>query len=140
VPRINCDRNFLAKVLFIERGTYKVRGKGKHGGVLGRSALALFEVLVNIARARQGRVAPGYEALAAISRMSRQTVIAAVAVLELMGLVTVIRRIKRVRTALGFKGAGERGKAPSNNAWASSKPPAARDWRSPRSEPASKTR
>jgi hypothetical protein len=107
VPRINCDRNFLAKVLFIaraiERGTYKVRAKGKHGGVLGRSALAVFEVLINIARARQGRVAPGYEALAAIARMSRQTVITAISVLELMGLVTVIRRIKRVRTALGFK-------------------------------------
>jgi Peptidase family S41 len=27
----------------------------------GRSALAVFEVLINIARARQGRVAPGYE-------------------------------------------------------------------------------
>jgi hypothetical protein len=39
VPRINCDRNFLAKVLFIarsiEKGSYKVRTKGKHGGALG---------------------------------------------------------------------------------------------------------
>src|SRR5215471_8674209 len=107
VPRINYDRNFLAKVLFvaraIERGSYKVRAKGKHGGALGRSALAVLEVLINIARARQGRVAPGYDALAAIARMNRQTVITAINVLEMMGLVTVIRRIKRVRTALGFK-------------------------------------
>jgi hypothetical protein len=107
VPRINCDRNFLAKVLFvaraIERGSYKVRSKGKHGGTLGRSALAVLELLINMAQARQGRVAPGYEAMAAIVRMSRQTVITAINVLEVMGLVTVIRRIKRVRTALGFK-------------------------------------
>jgi hypothetical protein len=107
VPRINYDRNFLAKVLFvaraIERGSYKVRAKGKHGGALGRSALAVLEVLINIARARQGRVAPGYDALAAIARMNRQTAITAINVLEMMGLVTVIRRIKRVRTALGFK-------------------------------------
>ena len=79
VPRINCDRNFLAKVLFIaraiERGSYKVRAKGKHGGTLGRSALAVLELLINMAQARQGRVAPGYEALAAIARLSRQTVI-----------------------------------------------------------------
>jgi hypothetical protein len=107
VPRINCDRNFLAKVLFIaraiERGSYKVRAKGKHGGALGRSALAILEVLINMAQARQGRVAPGYEAMAAIARMSRRTVITAVDVLESMGLITVIRRIKRIKTALGFK-------------------------------------
>jgi hypothetical protein len=64
VPRINCDRNFLAKVLFIaraiERGSYKVRSKGKHGGALGRSALAVLEVLINMARARQGKLAPSH--------------------------------------------------------------------------------
>jgi len=80
-----------------------VRAKGKHGGVLGRSALAVLELLIHLAQARQGRVAPGYEAMAAIVRMSRQTVITAINVLEAMGLVTVIRRLKRIRTALGFK-------------------------------------
>ena len=48
-------------------------------------------------------MAPGYEARAAIARLSRQTVITAINVLELMGLITVIRRIKRIKTALGFK-------------------------------------
>ena len=80
-----------------------MRAKGKHGGVLGRSALAVLELLIHLAQARQGRVAPGYEAMAAIVRMSRQTVITAISVLEVMGLVTVIRRIKRIRTVLGFK-------------------------------------
>jgi hypothetical protein len=103
VPRINCDRNFLAKVLFIaraiERGSYKVRAKGKHGGTLGRSALAVLELLSTWPR-------PGRAGWRPVTRRwppSRGCPGRPSSPRSLMGLVTVIRRIKRVRRALGFK-------------------------------------
>jgi hypothetical protein len=105
-PDINTDRNFLNKVLVLARAlearSYKARAKGAHGGVLGRSALDVLELLVNLARKR-GKVAPGYVALAAMARMCRDTVMTAIAVLERWGFVSVIRRLKKVRTVLGTK-------------------------------------
>jgi hypothetical protein len=105
-PKINTDRNFLNKVLVIARAlenkSYKERAKGAHGGVLGRSALDVLELLINLARKR-GKVAPGYQALAAMARKHRQTVMAAIEVLERWGFVTVIRRLKEIQTVLGRK-------------------------------------
>src|SRR5207249_983801 len=49
-PRVNTDRNHLARLMFmadtIERKSYAVRAKGKHGGTLGRSALMVLRVLL----------------------------------------------------------------------------------------------
>jgi hypothetical protein len=105
-PDINTDRNFLSRVLFLARAlearSYKQRAKGAHGGVLGRSALGVLELLINFAKKR-GKVAPGYVALAAMARMCRDTVMTAVAALERWGFVTVVRRLKTVHTVLGTK-------------------------------------
>jgi hypothetical protein len=105
-PHINTDRNFLNKVLVLARAlearSYKERAKGAHGGVLGRSALGVLELLINFAKKR-GKVAPGYVALAAMARMCRDTVMTAIAALERWGFVTVVRRLKKVHTVLGTK-------------------------------------
>jgi hypothetical protein len=105
-PHVNTDRNFLSRVLFLARAlesrSYKERAKGAHGGVLGRSALNVLELLINFAKKR-GKVAPGYVALAVMARVCRDTVMTAIAALERWGFVTVVRRLKKVRTALGAK-------------------------------------
>lgn len=106
-PKLNMDRNHLARLMFmaelIERKTYAVRQKGKHGGALGRSALALFRVLLFVVSKREGCLYPSLETLGRLARMSQPTVLKTIATLELMGFLTVYRRIKRIRTPLGIK-------------------------------------
>jgi hypothetical protein len=106
-PRVNTDRNFCARVMFIadmiERKTWKNRAKGKHGGELGRSAITLLRVLLFVVRKTDGCIYPSYDTLAGLSRMSRRTVIAAMQALEFMGFVTIHRRVKRITTPLGLK-------------------------------------
>jgi hypothetical protein len=106
-PPVNTDRNYLARIMFtadvIERKTWKTRAKGKHGGELGRNAMALLRVLLFVAKKSQGCLYPTYETLAHLARMSRRAAIAAMGVLKLLGFVTVHRRIKRIATAFGIK-------------------------------------
>jgi hypothetical protein len=106
-PKVNTDRNFLARLMFmadmIERKSWRGRPKGKHGGALGRSALTLLRVLLFIVNKKGGYLAPSYDTLARLGRMSRRTVVTAMGVLEAMGFVTVHRRIKRVHTPFGVK-------------------------------------
>jgi hypothetical protein len=106
-PKVNTDRNFIARLMFmadvIERKSWRNRAKGKHGGTLGRSALALMRVLLYVVNKRDGYLSPSYDTLAKLARMSRRSIITAMGVLEFMGFVTVHRRIKRVRTPFGIK-------------------------------------
>jgi hypothetical protein len=106
-PRVNTDRNFIARLMFmvrmIERKSFVVRKKGKHGGTLGKSALRLLEIMIFVANKSAGYLTPSYETLARLACMSRRAIVTAMGVLASMGFVTIHRRIKRVQTALGVK-------------------------------------
>jgi hypothetical protein len=106
-PKVNTDRNFVARLMFmadmIERKSYAVRAKGKHGGTLGRSALRLLRVLLYVVNKRDGHLSPSYDTLAKLAQMSRRAVIAAMRVLVTFRFVTIHRRIKRVHTPFGVK-------------------------------------
>jgi hypothetical protein len=107
-PRVNTDRNFLARIMFmancIERKSYAVRGKGKHGGALGRSALMVLRVLLFVVSKKDGCLYPSLDTIGKLARMSKPTVVKAISTLVLMGFVTVYRRIKRIKTAVGRAG------------------------------------
>jgi hypothetical protein len=106
-PKVNTDRNYIDRLMFmarmIERKSYVVRKKGKHGGTLGKAALRLLEIMIFVANKSAGYLAPSYDTLARLACMSRRTIITAMGVLEKMGFVTIHRRIKRVQTAFGPK-------------------------------------
>jgi len=105
-PSISMDRNALARLRFklhgIFRGSWAVKEKGKHCGVIQRTTLAVFDALVGLAL-KHGKVFPSLEGLAFLSKCSKNTVLAALKELQQFGFVTVHRRLKRVKTALGFK-------------------------------------
>lgn len=88
----------------IERSSYAARAAGKHGGSLGRQALALLEwfCFVMWPKARHGMF-PSLAHIATQTRMNKDTVVAASRTLELFGFLTVMRRRKRVQTAFGVK-------------------------------------
>jgi hypothetical protein len=100
------DRNALARLRFklhgIFRGSWAVKAKGKHCGVIQRTTLAVFDALAGLAL-KHGKVFPSLEGLAFLSKCSKNTVIAALKELQQFGFVVVHRRVKRVKTALGFK-------------------------------------
>jgi Helix-turn-helix domain len=106
-PTVNTDRNFIARIMFmadtIERKSYAVREKGKHGGTLGRSALTVLRVLLFVVQKREGCLYPSLETIAKLARMSKPTVIKAITTLVLMGFLTVYRRCKRIMTPLGIR-------------------------------------
>jgi hypothetical protein len=104
---VNTDRNHLARLMFmvdtIERKSWAIRQKGKHGGAFGRSALMVFRVLLFVVSKRNGCLYPSLETIATLARMSKQTAVTAIKRLVLMGFLTVHRRIKRIRTSWGIK-------------------------------------
>jgi hypothetical protein len=106
-PRVNTDRNFIARIMFmadvIERKSWAVKQKGKHGGALGRSALMVLRVMLFVVSKKDGGLYPSLETIAKLARMSKPTVIKAIATLVLMGFLTVYRRIKRITTPLGLR-------------------------------------
>jgi hypothetical protein len=106
-PRVNTDRNFIARIMFmadtIERKSYAVREKGKHGGTLGRSALMVLRVLLFVVQKREGCLYPSLDTIGRLGRMSKPTVVKAISTLVLLGFVTVYRRIKRIMTPLGHR-------------------------------------
>jgi hypothetical protein len=87
----------------IERKSWAIRQKGKHGGALGRSALTVLRVLLFVVSKREGCLYPSLETLARLARMAKQTVVNAIRTLVTMGFLTVHRRIKRIRTPFGIK-------------------------------------
>lgn len=106
-PRLKIDRNDRAKLMVmaraIERGSWKIRDKGKHGGALGRVATRILEVLLFIVAVNNAGLCVSYERLAELAGMCRRTAFSAIQTLALMGFVTIHRRIKRIKTELGFK-------------------------------------
>jgi hypothetical protein len=79
-----------------------VKAKGKHRGVITRTAEAVFEALLYLVE-KYGKVFPSLEGLAHLARCCRQSVVTALDDLEALGFVTRIRRVRRVETPLGFK-------------------------------------
>lgn len=106
-PKVSIDRNLAAKIMVvaraIERNSFAVRQKGKHGGALGRAALRVLETLLYVVRPYRGRLCPSYDTLAELALMSRRTVGSAIETLERLGFITVHRRLKRITEPLGFK-------------------------------------
>jgi hypothetical protein len=106
-PRITLDGNARARLMAvyrqIERGTWKTKEAGKHGGVIGKSALRVLEAFLFVLYRPGKAICVPYEAIAAAAMISRRTVATVLPRLERMGLLTVYRRIKRVRTPLGLK-------------------------------------
>jgi len=105
-PNGKMDRNEAARIMqaarTVESKSWRNRKKGKHGGLLGRAAMRLLEVLLYVVKKDKGCF-PSYSRLATLCRMSRRTVVSAMATLEFFGFVTVHRRIKRMRTQFGFR-------------------------------------
>lgn len=105
-PRLSIDRNAAARIRFqlvaIFRGSWKVKDKGQHAGLIKHSVIEVFDALMRLAF-KHGRLFPSLVGIAYLAGRSKQTVVNALKVLEQFGFITVIRRIKRIRTALGFK-------------------------------------
>jgi hypothetical protein len=106
-PPLRIDRNDAAKIMTIaraiERGSWKERQKGKHGGALGRVAIRVLETLLFVVAVSRQGLAISYDALAELAGVCARTAFSAIQTLAFMGLVTIHRRVKRIRTALGFK-------------------------------------
>lgn len=96
-------REIMAQARSIERGTYATREKGQHGGVIGKSALRVLEVLLFVIwpKGRKG-VFPSLAHIAGAAQLSVRTVQTSLAVLKLLGFLSVFRRMRRVPTALGL--------------------------------------
>ena len=96
------DRNAVARLLFIaealDRNTHQ---PGKHGGIIGRTGLAVLRALIcRFYNKQSGRLDPSLEAIAKAANMARSTVQEAITRLELAGLVERFRRIYRARVML----------------------------------------
>ena len=105
-PKITADRNALARIRFkligIANGSWATKEKGKHAGLVQRTAIAVFDALCSLAK-KHGRVFPSHVGIAYLAKCSKNTVIAALKQLEFFGFITVHRRVKRIKTDLGFR-------------------------------------
>jgi hypothetical protein len=76
-PEVRLDRNDMAKLMTtyraIERGSWKVKAKGKHGGALGRSALRVLETFLFVLYRPGKALCVPYEAIAEAALLSRRT-------------------------------------------------------------------
>ena len=95
------DRNDLARILFLAEALDRhTHTKGKHGGIIGRTGLAVLRTLVTrFFNKASGRLDPSIEAIAKAANVARSTAQAALDRLELVGLIERVRRISRVRVA-----------------------------------------
>jgi hypothetical protein len=106
-PKVHLDGNAVAKLMAtyraIERGSWKVKEKGKHGGALGRPALRLLETFLFVLYRPGKALCLSYDSIAAAAMLSRRCVVDAMQHLARLGLITIHRRVKRIKTELGFK-------------------------------------
>ena len=88
----------------IENGTYASRAKGKHGGCLGRAAMAVLEFMLFVQwpRSHYG-LSPSIAHIARGARLSRSTVCEALKTLELHGFLKITHRRKIIQTVFGPK-------------------------------------
>jgi len=108
VPVAAYNRDTAAEIMrqarSIERETYASRGKGEHGGGLGRMGIQLLEwfCFTMWPNARRG-IYPSLAYIATGARMSRQAVVDALKRLKAFGFLEVAPRRKRIETPLGVK-------------------------------------
>lgn len=96
------DRNDLARILFLaealDRNSHQ---PGRHGGIIGRSGLAVLRALITrFFNKRSGRLDPSLAAIAKAANMARSTVQEALKRLEIAGIVERFRRVYRARVTL----------------------------------------
>jgi hypothetical protein len=105
-PVVSLDRNerirLMGRFRALARGSWVKKAKGKHRGIVTRTAEAVFEALLYLVE-KYGKVYPSLEGLAHLARCCRASVVTALDDLELLGFVTRIRRCRRVQTPLGFR-------------------------------------
>ena len=94
------DRNDLARILFLaEALDRRTHQPGKHGGIIGRSGLAVLRALIcRFFNKASGRLDPSIAAIAAAANVAKSTAQEALNRLELVGLIERVRRIARVRS------------------------------------------
>jgi hypothetical protein len=92
------DRNAIARVMFnaeaLDRRTHT---PGRHGGLIGRSGLAVLRTLaVRFLNKRTGQLDPSLETIAKAANLARSTVQEAIARLIAAGLIEKERRVARI--------------------------------------------
>jgi hypothetical protein len=76
--------------------------KGRHGGMIGRSALTVLSVLIfDFLDYASGRLHPSHAAIARKARMCERTVAKAIQKLKLLGILTWLRRCREERGPWG---------------------------------------
>lgn len=93
------DRNDLARILFLaEALDRRTHQPGKHGGIIGRTGLAVLRALIcRFFNKATGRLDPSISAIAEAANVARSTAQEAIKRLELVGLLERVRRIARVQ-------------------------------------------
>jgi DNA-binding MarR family transcriptional regulator len=102
------DRNQRAKILFLaEALDRRTKQPGRHGGVLGRTGLAVLRTLVTqFLNSATGRLDPSIATIAKAANMARSTAQAALDRLELAGIIDRVRRMARTRMKVWNAAAG----------------------------------
>lgn len=104
-PIVRLDRNervrLMVMVVKLARRSWSAKDKGRHRGIVTRTAEAVFEALIYLA-SKYERIYPTLEGLAYLARCCRASVATALADLERLGFITRIRRLRRIETPLGF--------------------------------------
>jgi DNA-binding MarR family transcriptional regulator len=93
------DRNQCARILYLaEALDRRTHQPGKHGGILGRTGLAVLRALAcRFLNKQTGRLDPSLAAIAKAANIARSTVQEAVKRLQAAGLLEIERRVARVR-------------------------------------------
>ena len=102
------NRNDLARILAcaeaLDRRTHQ---PGRHGGVVGRSGLAVLRALaIRFFNKQTGRLDPSLASIAEAANLARSTVQEAIKRLEAAGLIEKARRIARERVKVWHQAAG----------------------------------
>lgn len=93
------DRNAVARLLtYAEALDRRTHTPGKHGGIIGRTGLAVLKALVcRFFNKQTGRLDPSLAAIAKAANVAKSTVQEAIKRLEAAGLIERVRRIGRFR-------------------------------------------
>jgi len=102
------DRNQRAKILFLaEALDRRTKQPGRHGGVLGRTGLAVLRSLVTqFLNNATGRLDPSIATIAKAANIARSTAQSALDRLETAGIIDRVRRMARVRMKVWNAAAG----------------------------------
>jgi DNA-binding MarR family transcriptional regulator len=102
------DRNQRAKILFLaEALDRRTKQPGKHGGMLGRTGLAVLRALVTrFLNSATGRLDPSIATIAKAANVARSTAQDALDRLELAGIIERVRRMARIRMKVWNAAAG----------------------------------